>query len=362
MRCFLLACLLAALSARAQGAPVPAERSQSPAPPPPEAAPPLVQAPGPELGLPPLSEGQPRSLRRGARLRVETQSGQSHSGKLVSLEPGALSLQADPQQAVSLLLADVQRLETRERAVVPGLVTGGVIGAVSGGLFLGMLCAFTGEGADVLPCLAGGGLLGGAAGIGAGAVIGLAVPRWSTRYEKEKHGQLVLRLTEPEDDVLAHWFSGADLMGELGLQLGYARDMGLAQPTDGWGGRAHLLVLIGPYVGLGPELAWYGGVGTVRRVSNSHTTVVRDALWQLGALLRVGSELGPVRASVLGGLDFSDNRTGHAGTSVGGELEVLLGERLPVALDVRYHFNIEREEAHPDPDYVTLGVGSRLRW
>jgi hypothetical protein len=362
LRCFLLACLLAALSARAQGAPVPEGPSQSPTPLP-EAAPPLVQAPTPEPGLPPLSEALPRSLRRGARLRVETQSGQSHSGRLVSLEPEALSLQVDAQQGVSLLLADVQRLETRERAVVPGLVTGGVIGAVSGGLFLGLLCTFAGEGdTDVLPCFAGGGLLGGAAGIGVGAVLGLGVPRWSRLYEKEKHGQLVLRLTEPEEDVLAHWFSGADTIGELGLQLGYARDMGTDQPTDGWGGRAHLLALIGPYLGLGPEVAWYGGVGTRIQSATSHTTVERHSLWQLGALVRVGSEVGPIRVSVLGGLGLSDNLSGHVGSSVGGEVEGLLGGRLPLALDVRYHFNLERGPAHSDPDYLTLGLGTRVRW
>jgi len=73
---------------------------------------------------------------------------------------------------------------------------------VSGSLLLGMLCSFAGEGADVPACIAGGGLLGAALGVGAGAVMGLAVPRWSTFYEKEKHGQLVLRLTESEDDVL----------------------------------------------------------------------------------------------------------------------------------------------------------------
>jgi len=146
------------------------------------------------------------------------------------------------------------------------------------------------------------------------------------------------------------------------VQLGYARDMGIPQPTDGWGGRARLLVLIGPYLGLGPEAAWYSGVGTFTQVSNSETTVVRHSLWQLGALLRLGSEVGPVRAAFLGGLGLSDNRTGHAGGSVGGEVEALLGGRLPVALEVRYHFNLEREEAHPDPDYLSMGAGSRVRW
>lgn len=113
---------------------------------------------------------------------------------------------------------------------------------------------------------------------------------------------------------------------------------------------------------MGPEVAWYGGVGTRTEVFNGQVTLSQHSLFQLGALLRLGAEVGPTRTSVLAGLGLNDNRSGHAGASVGGEVELLLGERLSVALEVRYHFNLERELSRSDPDYLTFGVGSRLRW
>jgi hypothetical protein len=228
------------------------------------------------------------------------------------------------------------------------------VGGLGGAIFLALICSAASEGGDpsLLPCAAGGALIGAALGAGAGAVLGLAVPHWSTIYEKEKHGPLVLRLTEPEDDVLAHWFSGDGPIGEFGLQLGYARDMRTSEPTAGWGGRLHLLALLGPHVAVGPEVAWYGSIVTRTQ---------EPPLFQLGGLLRLGTEFGPARASVLGGLGLLDKGSGHAGASVGGEVEVLLGKHLPLALDVRYHFDLERQ-SRSDPDSLTFGVGTRARW
>jgi hypothetical protein len=289
--------------------------------------------------------------------------GQRDSGELVRLTPEALSLQAEPEQVMTFLLADVQRLELRKRAPGLGALVGLGAGALAGGLFLGLLCGSI-EGDPFIPTCAGGGaLIGGTLGAGAGVLLGLAVPRWSTVYEKGEQGPLSLRLKEPEEgSTLARWFSGSGPMGEVGLQLGYARDVGISQPTEGWGGRLHLLALIGPYLALGPEVAWYDHVGSESiLVGNGQVLRSERSLFQFGGLVRAGVEVGPTWTALLAGLALYESRQGHAGASVGGEVELRLWERLPpLALDVRYHINID--ELQSDPDYLTFGLGSRLRW
>jgi hypothetical protein len=74
-------------------------------------------------------------------------------------------------------------LWTRERAVVPGIVVGGIVGAASGvllGLFANAICEYdcndsaTGDAAL-------GALVVGAGGAALGALIGAAIPRWKRR-------------------------------------------------------------------------------------------------------------------------------------------------------------------------------------
>jgi hypothetical protein len=266
---------------------------------------------------------------------------------------------------VNLLLDDVQRLELRKRAPGQGALVGGGVGGLTGGLFIVLLCTFVAEGGsvDVLPCAGIGALLGGSLGASIGALIGLAVPRWSTVYEKEEQGALSLHLEGPEDDVLSHWFSGSGPVGEVGLQVGYARDFGISQPTGGWGGRLHLLALLGPYIAVGPEVAWYNNVGSLNGFFTQGPSFQERSLFELGGLVRGGMEIGPTRTFVLLGLGLHDNQTSHVGASAGGEVEVRFWEQLPpLAFNVRYDFDVDRDEFEPAQNFLTFGLGTRLRW
>ncbi|MFL5344462.1 MAG: hypothetical protein ACJ8AT_06700 [Hyalangium sp.] len=365
MRLWLILFLLVSLhTARAQES-----GSEVQVPPPPELAPPLIKAPDVPEPPPLVMDFSPRYtlvLEQGERVRVETARGERQSGELVSLTPGALSLQASPDQVANFLLTDVQWLETRKRSPGYGAMIGGGTGVVLGSLSFAFLCVLASEG-DSAPgaggCALVGGLVVGALGAGVGTLLGLAVPHWSTVYDKAEQGPLALHLTEPSEEVAAHWFSGRGPVGEVGLQFGYGRDMGIVQPTEGWGGRLHLLALIGPYLAVGPEVAWYSHIGTETVAGFGHPFVEEHSLFQLGGLVRGGVEIGPTRTSVLLGLGLHDNRSSHVGVSAGGEVELDLGKSVPpLALEVRYHFPIDRDEFEAAEKFLTFGVGSRLRW
>jgi hypothetical protein len=349
----------------AHGAHAQEAAAREPAPAPSAESPPLVQAPGaPEAPRPASAAAAPRVLLRGRDVQIQTGRGQRHSGALVSLEPGALSLQVEPERVVTLLLEDVRQLSVKRRSVVEGTLLGTGAGGLTGGLFVLYLCTHVIDGKSSLPLCAGGGaLIGGAIGAGVGAVLGLAVPRWSTVYERDGQHPLSLQLEEPEArSALARWLFHPGPVGELGVQLGYARDMGSGNPTDGFGGRLHVLARLGPYLALGPEVAWYGGVGTEDFVdATGQVFRTHRNLFQLGGLVRAGLEVGPTRTSALVGLAFYENRQGYAGLSLGGEVEVRPWERPPpVVFDVRYHLNID--ELQDDPDRLTFGLGTRLQW
>ena len=198
MRLLLILFLLVSLqTARAQEA---ATAALEPAPP--ASAPPLIKAPAePEPEAPPASPplamdftapGFALVLKQGERVRVQTVRGESQSGELMSLMPGALSLKATPEQVVSFLLTDVQRLQTRKRAPVHGALLGGGTGALAGGVLTALLCIAIAEGGDsgAGGCALIGALFGGGFGAGVGALVGLAVPRWSTVYDKAEQGPL----------------------------------------------------------------------------------------------------------------------------------------------------------------------------
>ncbi|WP_224368211.1 porin family protein [Hyalangium versicolor] len=374
MRAFLILFLLVAARASwAQGAP---EQLSPPPPPPPATAPPLVEAPEePEAEPPPpppqtstsesyASEVSSAShlivLEQGERLRVEMPEGVSISGQLVSLMPGALSLKAEPEQVLTILLSDVQELETRKRAPGYGALVGGGLGAASGAVLTALLCIALAEGGDdnAGGCAIVGGVVVGAIGAGVGALVGLALPRWSTVYEREQ-GPLSIRMNKPDES----WFSGKGPVGEVGLQFGYARDAGNSSVTSGWGGRLHLLALLGPYVALGPEVAWYDLGTEVSPNPFGNPFPQERHLFQLGGLARVGMELGPTRTSALLGMGLHDNRSGQLGATVGAEVELALWESIPpVAVDVRYHFSVDRDEFEPIQNFLSFGLGTRLRW
>jgi hypothetical protein len=364
MRPWLILSLLVSLqAASAQEA-----NSQGEAPPALELAPPLVKAPAepeqPSLVMD-LSPRYSLELEQGERVRVGTTKGELQSGEVISLMPGTLSLQASPGQVLNFLPTDVQRLETRERSPGRGALIGGSSGVVLGGLSFAFLClAFSeGDGGDAGGCALAGGAVVGALGAGFGALLGLALPHWSTVYDKSEHGELALSVKQPEEGGLTHAFSGKGLVGELGLQLGYGRVVDTAFPTEGVGSRLHLLAQLGPHFAIGPEVAWYSHLGSETTVEPFGVIHENHSLFQLGGLMRGGVEIGPTRTALLLGLGLHDNRTTHLGGSVGGEVELDLGEGLPpLALDVRYHLPLTSTESSAVEKFLTFGVGSRLRW
>ncbi|ADO75392.1 hypothetical protein [Stigmatella aurantiaca] len=329
-------------------------------------APPLVRAPGAEPPPPVPAQGPPVALKPGMQVRIGMNGGQSHSGELVHLLPDSLSLQTEPGQVLNLLLTDVQRLERKSRSAEEGAVVGFGVGGLAGGIYLAVLCDQADDnGANsVGGCASLGSLLGGLLGAGAGALIGLMVPHWSTLYEKRDQGPLSILLGEaPKPKPREPEVPRQRFVGELGLGLGLAQDRGGGESNQGWGGRVHLLALLGPHVALGPEAAWYSHIGSRTTVSNGQRTRVEHSLLQLGGLLRAGTEFGPAKASLLGGVAFYNNQSGHAGASVGGAVEMPLWEALPpLAVEVRYHVNLSGALAHSDPDVLTISIGSQLRW
>jgi hypothetical protein len=297
-------------------------------------------------------------------VRVGTTGGQSHSGTLVHLLPGSLSLQTSSGQALNLLMEDVQRVESKKRSPGTGALVGLGVGALSGGIFLAHVCTVNEEEDQnlTLPCAGGGALLGGALGAGAGALLGLMVPHWSTLYEKRTQGPLPLPPETAGEEPLEPSLSGQAPWGEVGVQLGGAQSLG-SDSSTGWGGRLHVMGLAGSHVALGSEAGWYGGMTSRLPSSGGPALQENHALFQLGVLLRLGAAFGPVKPSLLGGVAYVHTRSGHIGASVGGELEVRFWKSLPpLAFEVRYHEILEGSPFQSEPDFLTFGLGSRLRW
>jgi hypothetical protein len=355
--CLLLLLLLSTWTARAQDQ----------APPQSLPAPPLVDADArPEPPPPGRGGDHTVVLRKGDKLSVYMPGRRSYSGELLSLMPGELSLQLGSQQVVNLSLTDVERLEREHRWFGQGLLLGGGIGGLGGGLVAGTLCVLlsaVGGQIDLLSCAGTGVLVGGAIGIGVGAVVGLTTIRRTTLYEKATHGALSLSLEEP-DVVVARGYSGEGRLLELGLQLGYARDSGIPDPTDGWGGRFHVLFLLGPIFSIGPEVAWYPNVGDETVVQpNGQSWRDERSLFQFNGVVRSGVKVGPTRPAVMVAVGVQSNRNSNLGGSLGAEVEVHPWERLPpFAVDVRYHVNLDRNSGEDLQNFVTLGLGSRVRW
>lgn len=369
MRSFLIVlALVVASGARAQESAPPA-----PAVPQPSPAPPLIRAPDepepeptPPTAAPVALTDVPIALVPGADVRIETRT-ERFSGPLAVLEPGALSLQAEPQRVSNILLDDVQRLSVRKRAVLPSALVGAGTGGVVLALLASVACVASEDlGSVAAVCGLVGGAVGTAFGAAAGALVGLAVPRWSTVYDREAQGGRSPRLVEDEteQDSAAGWLLHPGPLGEAGLQVGYGRRLDRhGDATDaGMGVRLHLLARFGPYVAFGPEAAVYSHVGTTRFVGPGVPTFVRDQpLFQLGGLLRVGAEFGRVRPAALLGLAWYEGDFSHVAYSVGAEVAVRLVEDWPpLVVDGRYHDNLQR--LGEDPRYLTLGVGSRVVW
>lgn len=365
MRFSWLLCLLPLHTSWGQEMPPLAAPAQSQVPPT-GSAPPLVQAPRTDVLPPAAQSGRPIALKPGMQVRIGLNGGQRHTGEVVRLLPDSLSLKDGSGLVLNLLLEDVQRLELEKRSEEEGALVGFGVGGLAGGILLAVLCneAKDNRQTSVGGCASLGSLIGGLLGGGAGALIGWMVPHWSTLYERGDQGPPSLLLgEEPKPVVRAPEGPRPRFAGEAGAALGLAQERGSGQSNQGWGGRLHLLAFLGPHVALGPEAAWYSKIGSRTTVSNGQTSREKHSLLQLGGLMRLGTEWGPTRVSLLAGLAFYNNQSRHVGASVGGEMELPFWQGLPpLALDVRYHVNLAEAPAHPDPNVLTIGIGSRLRW
>lgn len=343
---------------------VQAARAQTEAPPPELSTPPLVGAlDKSRLRTQAPKEDRPVVLGQGERVTVHLPEGRLYSGEVLSLIPGELALQLRTRQVVRVLLTDVQKLEVQERTWLRGTLIGGAIGGAIGGLGAGMLCLLEStEGpVNVGECTGTGVLTVGAIGAGVGLVIGLANTAWSTVYDKEKDASLLLSVEH--GSVLQRWVSKVGHRGELGLSLGYARDVG-PRPTGGPGGRVHALLLLGPHLALGGELGLYNDVGDRDDIGSSGQVIHEDNhLDWLGGLARAGTQVGPTWTSFLVGVGLIENRIGRAGGSVGVEVEMTPWKSgPPLVLELRYLTQFEGDSFDPRQNFLTFNLGSRVRF
>ena len=355
--CLLLLVLLLTRAARAQ--------EEAPAPPLP--APPLVDAEA--QAEPPTRPSDAPTIKSihlgvGDDLIIYMPDGLRYSGEVLSLRPGEVTLKLRTRQEVRLLVSDVEKLEQSHRPWARTTLAGGGVGALVGTVVVGFFCllASTEGDVDVLECTGGGALTGAVIGGGVGLIAGLATVSWSTLYEKEKDGELSLQLEDP--NVASRLSSGVGRRGELGLQLGYARDVGISNPTEGWGGRIHVFPLMSEHFAIGPEFAFYANVGDENRnIGQGQISRRERNLVQFHGLMRGSIQAGPVRPAVLVGLGVHSNRNSNFGGTVGAEVEMRPFENLPpLALDARFHINLDRNSGEDLQNFLTLGLGSRVRW
>lgn len=355
--CLLLLVLLLARAARAQ------EEANAPQ----LSAPPLVNAEAPaEPPAPPPDAPTIKKLQlsKGDNLIVHMPDGLRYTGEVLSQRPGELTLKLRTRQEVRLRVSDVEKVEEEHRPWAKVTLAGGGIGALAATVLWGSVClvASTGAEVDVAECTGAGALTGAAIGGGIGLIAGLASKSWSTLYDKKEGGVLSL---EPEaPDVASRLASGVGHRGEVGLQLGYARDVGISNPTHGWGGRIHVFPLMSSHFAIGPEFAVYANVGDENRDIGQGQIIRQERyLVQFHGLVRGAIQAGPVRPALLLGLGVTANRNSNFGGTVGAEVELRPFESLPpLAIEARYHVNLDKNPGEAPQDFLSLGVGSRVRW
>ncbi|QSQ17016.1 hypothetical protein [Myxococcus landrumensis] len=156
---------------------------------------------------------------------------------------------------------------------------------------------------------------------------------------------------------------------ELGIHLAYAR--ALEDPEgDGYGGpgvRVHLLRNFGEYLAVGGEAAAYSKAGSRTVVTfdgTHHYRTENKPLLQAGAVVRLGVDLGGIRPAFVGGLGWSKGWLETLDVSIGAEIQMTPVEWLPLSVDVRLHESLYSYGTEDDvqAEYVTLGLGWRLRW
>lgn len=122
------------------------------------------------------------SLRQ--RIRIETPLEGRLEGRFLGLRDGRFGLRTDETE-LAVPVDQLRRLWVRGNRAGTGAIVGGAIGAVTGAVLVGTLaefaCAETDESCGFEGAVLGG-LMFGAAAAGAGALVGLAIPRWKSRY------------------------------------------------------------------------------------------------------------------------------------------------------------------------------------
>jgi hypothetical protein len=115
---------------------------------------------------------------------------------------------------------------------------------------------------------------------------------------------------------------------------------------------------------IGPEFAVYANVGDENRdIGQGQISRRERNLVQFHGLVRGSIQAGPVRPAVLVGLGVHSNRNSNFGGTVGAEVEMRPFENLPpLALDARFHINLDRNSGEDLQNFLTLGLGSRVRW
>jgi hypothetical protein len=297
----------------------------------------------------------PLVLDRGDALTLHLPEGQRYSGKLLSVMLGELSLELRTRQVVTVPLEDVEKLDLEKRWLLQGALIGGGVGGligVLGGSYVCLLESSVGP-VNMGECAGTGLLVGGAIGAGLGLVAGLANIHWDTVYERDKQGPLSVSMEEP--GVIERWFSHVGHRGEFSLTLGSAAELSGSRVTIGYGGRVQALMQLGSHVALGPELALYNNIG-----DRENSLGYMD---QLGGVLRGSMQLGSTRASLLLGLGQHENRSSHLGGSVGAEVEMRPWPNAPpLAFEARYLLQLDDSGFGPRQQFLTIGLGPRLRF
>jgi hypothetical protein len=120
-------------------------------------------------------------VRPGRTARVAVPGEGRIAGTVTASDPDGFTLATPGGERRFPTLPDT--LWTRERAVVPGMVVGGIVGA-GAGVFLGLianaLCEYDCNDSPVGDAALGA-LVVGAGGAALGALVGAAVPRWKRR-------------------------------------------------------------------------------------------------------------------------------------------------------------------------------------
>ncbi len=119
----------------------------------------------------------------GSPIRVAFDRGNRLEGRLLAVGPDSLEISVDGVPA-GVALDAIDRVWSRGRAVGRGTLIGGLAGFALGaayGLLIGEIACSETD-CTRLEVGAVGGLVVGAAGAGAGALIGLAIPVWKRRF------------------------------------------------------------------------------------------------------------------------------------------------------------------------------------